>query len=293
MPPASLPRSLAYARTLGPSSAGALNPALPDAPLVVAPACPDCGRTRPHTAFVDLRVARTDLWPLFFCTSPHKAPPICTRDTASGCVVGFHGMLLHAAVPVSAVPWATPCAPPPDPLLQPTPTFVLSLPDPRDQATTPLRYTSLTFLTHNLGGISGQVTLARTWLEALCLDIVAEQELLDTAAARTTVPLRYEAHYGSASGQGPGPPHGVAPVPLRPLTPRRPRLRQPTLDSLRGSALTRGPRLPVQRSPPPTPLLHRVVVRGQAHEPPTGPHAPRPVRPPRRPQWHRHPGHPP
>ena len=86
-------------------------------------------------------------------------------------------MLLPGAVPVSAVPWATPCAPPPDPLLQPTPAFVLSLPDPRDQAATPLRDTSLTFLTDNWGGITGRVSLARTWLEALSTDVVAEQEL--------------------------------------------------------------------------------------------------------------------
>ena len=71
-----------------------------------------------------------------------------------------------------------PPAPPlPDPLLQPTPAFVLSLPDPRDQASTPLRDTALTFLTHNWGGITGQVSLVRTWLEALSPDVVAEQEL--------------------------------------------------------------------------------------------------------------------
>ena len=102
---------------------------------------------------------------------------MCTRDTAARCVVGFQGMLLPGAVPVSPLPWATPCAPPPDRLLQPTPAFVLSLPDPRDQASTPLRDTALTFLTHNWGGIAGQVSLARTWLEALSPDVVAEQEL--------------------------------------------------------------------------------------------------------------------
>ena len=158
VPPASLPPSPAYAPTSRPASAWALHPALPDAPLVVAPACPDCGRPRPHSTFVDLPASPTDLWPLFFCTSPHKALPICTRDTASCCVVGFRGMLLHGAVPVSAVP----CASPPDPLLQPTPTFVLSLPDPSEEAATPLHDTSVTFLAHSWGGITDQVTLTRT-----------------------------------------------------------------------------------------------------------------------------------
>ena len=98
----------------------------------------------------------------------------------------------------------SPCAPPPDRLLQPTPAFVLSLPDPRDQASTPLRDTALTFLTHNWGGIAGQVSLARTWLEALSPDVVAEQELWDLASARPALPPRYEAHYSTASGQGSG-----------------------------------------------------------------------------------------
>ena len=119
-------------------------------------------------------------------------------------MVGFQGMLLPGAVPVSAIPWATPCAPPPDRLLQPTHAFVLSLPDPRDQASTPLRDTALTFLTHNWGDIAGQVSLARTWLEALSPDMVAEQELWDLAAARPALPPRYEAHYNTASGQGSG-----------------------------------------------------------------------------------------
>ena len=92
--------------------------------------------------------------------------------------------------------------PPPAP---PLPTaFVLSLPDPRDQAPTPLRDTALTFLTHNWGGIAGQVSLARTWLEALSPDVVAEQELWDLAAARPALPPRYEAHYSTTSGQGSG-----------------------------------------------------------------------------------------
>ena len=114
------------------------------------------------------------------------------------------GMLLPWAVLVSAVPWATPCAPPPDPLLQPAPAFIFSLPDPLDQAATPLRDTSLTWLTHNWGGISGHVSLARTWLKALSFDVIAEQQLWDTAAARPALRLRYEAHYGAASGQGSG-----------------------------------------------------------------------------------------
>ena len=119
-------------------------------------------------------------------------------------MVGFQGILLPGAVPVSAIPWGTPCAPPPDPLLQPTPAFVLSLPDPRDQASTPLRDTALTFLTHNWGGITGQVSLARTWLEALSPDVAAEQELWDLAAPRPALPPRYEAHYSTTSGQGSG-----------------------------------------------------------------------------------------
>ena len=204
LPSAPLPPSPAYTRSSGPTSAWTLHPALPDAPLVTSSACPDCGRPRPHTAFVDLPTSPTDHWPHFFCTSSHKAPPVCTRDTAARCVVGFQGMLLPGAVPVSAIPWATPCAPPPDRLLQPTPAFALSLPDPRDQASTPLRDTALTFLTHNWGGIAGQVSLARTWLEALSPDVVAEQELWDLAAARPALPPRYEAHYSTASGQGSG-----------------------------------------------------------------------------------------
>ena len=174
LPSFPLPPSPAYARSSGPASARTLHPALPDAPLVASSACPDCGRPRPHSALVDLPTSPTEQWPHFFCTSPHKAPPICTRDTAARCVVGFQGMLLPGAVPVSAIPWATPCAPPPDRLLQPTPAFVLSLPEPRNQASTPLRDTALTFLTHNWGGIAGQVSLARTWLEALSPDVVAE-----------------------------------------------------------------------------------------------------------------------
>ena len=155
LPSTPLPPSPAYTRSSGPTSAWALHPALPDAPLVTSSACPDCGRPTPHTAFVDLPASPTDHWPHFFCTSPHKAPPVCTRDTAARCVVGFQGMLPPGAVPVSAIPWATPCAPPPDRLLQPTPAFVLSLPDPRDQASTPLRDTALTFLgLHALAGHS-------------------------------------------------------------------------------------------------------------------------------------------
>ena len=91
-----------------------------------------------------------------------------------------HGLPGHASArgsPVSAVPWATPSAPPPNHLLQLTPDFVLSLPDPRDKAATPLRDTSLTFLAHDWGGITSQVSLARTWLEALSPDVVAEHEL--------------------------------------------------------------------------------------------------------------------
>ena len=204
LPTTPLPPSPAYTRSSGPTSAWALHPALPDAPLVTSSACPDCGRPTPHTAFVDLPTSPTDHWPHFFCTSPHKAPPVCTRDIAARCVVGFQGMLLPGAVPVSAIPWAAPCAPPPDRLLQPTPAFVLSLPDPRDQASTPLRDTALTFLTHTWGGIAGQVSLARTWLEALSPDVVAEQELWDLASARPALPPRYEAHYSTASGQGSG-----------------------------------------------------------------------------------------
>ena len=101
-------------------------------------------------------------------------------------------------------PGPPPAPPPPDRLLQPTPAFVLSLPDPRDQASTPLRDTALTFLTHNWGGIAGQVSLARTWLEALSPDVVAEQELWDLDSARPALPPRYEAHYSTASGQGSG-----------------------------------------------------------------------------------------
>ena len=204
LPTTPLPPSPAYTRSSGPTSAWALHPALPDAPLVTSSACPDCGRPTPHTAFVDLPTSPTDHWPHFFCTSPHKAPPVCTRDIAARCVVGFQGMLLPGAVPVSAIPWAAPCAPPPDRLLQPTPAFVLSLPDPRDQASTPLRDTALTFLTHNWGGIAGQVSLARTWFEALSPDVVAEQELWDLDSARPALPPRYEAHYSTASGQGSG-----------------------------------------------------------------------------------------
>ena len=204
LPSTPLPPSPAYTRSSGPTSAWALHPALPDAPLVTSSACPDCGRPTPHTAFVDLPASPPDHWPHYFCTSPHKAPPVCTRDTAARCAVGFQGMLLPGAVSVSAIPWATPCAPPPDRLLQPTPAFVLSLPDPRDQASTPLRDTALTFLTHNWGGIAGQVSLARTWLEALSPDVVAEQEIWDLAAARPALPPRYEAHYSTASGQGSG-----------------------------------------------------------------------------------------
>ena len=204
LPTTPLPPSRAYTRSSGPTSAWALHPALPDAPLVTSSACPDCGRPTPHTAFVDLPTSPTDHWPHFFCTSPHKAPPVCTRDIAARCVVGFQGMLLPGAVPVSAIPWAAPCALPPDRLLQPTPAFVLSLPDPRDQASTPLRDTALTFLTKNWGGIAGQVSLARTWLEALSPDVVAEQELWDLASARPALPPRYEAHYNTASGQGSG-----------------------------------------------------------------------------------------
>ena len=204
LPSTPLPPSPTYTRSSGPTSAWALHPALPDAPLVTSSACPDCGRPAAHTAFVDLPASPTDHWPHFFCTSPHKAPPVCTRDTAARCVVGFQGMLLPGAVPVSSIPWAAPCAPPPDRLFQPTPAFVLSLPDPRDRASTPLRDTALTFLTHNWGGIAGQVSLARTWLEALSPDVVAEQELWDLAAARPALQPRYEAHYSTASGQGSG-----------------------------------------------------------------------------------------
>ena len=101
-------------------------------------------------------------------------------------------------------PGPPPAPPPPDRLLQPTPAFVLSLPDPRHQASTPLRDTALTLLTHNWGGIAGQVSLARTWLEALSPDVVAEQELWDLASASPALPPRYEAHYSTASGQGSG-----------------------------------------------------------------------------------------
>ena len=127
LPTTPLPPSPAYTRSSGPTSAWALHPALPDAPLVTSSACPDYGRPTPHTAFVDLPTSPTDHWPHFFCTSPHKAPPVCTRDIAARCVVGFQGMLLPGAVPVSAIPWAAPCAPPPrppppaDPRLRPLP----------------------------------------------------------------------------------------------------------------------------------------------------------------------------
>ena len=204
LPSVPLPPFLAYACSSGPASASRLHSALLGAPLVAPSACPDCGRPRPHNAFVDLPTSRTNHWPHFLCTSFHTAPPVCTQDTAAGCVVRFQGMLLPRAVPVSAIPWATPCAPTLDRLLQLTPAFVLSLPDPCDQASTPLRNTALTFLTQNWGGIASQVSHARTWLEALSPDVVAEQELWDLAAARPALPPRYEAHYSTASGQGSG-----------------------------------------------------------------------------------------
>ena len=106
--------------------------------------------------------------------------------------------------PSQPSPGPPPAPAPPDRLLQPTPAFVLSLSDHRDQASTPLGLTALTFLTHNWGGIAGQVSLARTWLEALSPDVVAEQELWDLASARPALPPRYEAHYSTSSGQGSG-----------------------------------------------------------------------------------------
>ena len=142
--------------------------------------------------------------------TPLSAPPLLGQPPLPGAPApSATGAIPASSVPtfapvgsVSAIPWATPCAPPPDRLRQPTPAFVLSLPDPRDQVSTPLRDTALTFLTHNWGGIAGQVSLARTRLEALSPDVVAEQELWDLAAARPALPPRYGAHYSTASGQG-------------------------------------------------------------------------------------------
>ena len=119
--PAPLPPSPAYTRTSGPVSSWALHPTLPDAPLVAATSYPDCGRPWPHSVLVDPPASPTVHFARLFCTSPHKAPPFCTRDIASRTVATTDGLQLPGAVSVSAIPWATPCAPLPDPLLRPTP----------------------------------------------------------------------------------------------------------------------------------------------------------------------------
>ena len=137
-----LPASPAHTHTTGATSAWLLQLVLSGAPLVVATACPNRGSPRPHSAFVFLPVSPTGHWPHFFCTSPHKAASMCTLDIAPRRVVDFHGLQLPGAVPVSAIPRATPCAPPPDPLLQPTTLFVLSLPNPRLPPATPTNFTT-------------------------------------------------------------------------------------------------------------------------------------------------------
>ena len=139
---------------------------------------------------------------LLLPAQPHAAAPLRSptlhSNAAPRCCAPTQP---QGAAPTLLRPCTAPrCCAPAQPWAAAPPTFVLSLPDPKNQASTLLRDTSLSLLTHNWRGNSGQVTLARTWLEALSPDVVAEHELGDPTAARSTLPPRYEAHYSSALG---------------------------------------------------------------------------------------------